>query len=420
MTSRRTPRIAVIGAGPAGLVCARVLQRHGIEVTVYEPDTAAGVRERRGIVDLHADLGQRALREAGLTAELHAAASPSEPGRRMFTPQGELVVDDEFGGPGEDEGAPSVIDRDRLHALLATSLEPGTVRWGHRLLSATPDGDGTHRLGFDDGSAAETDLVIGADGAWSTVRPLVSAATPAHTGVTFVEAWFHDVDRDHPAVAELVGSGRMFATGDGKGLIGRRDGEHIRARIVLSEEPGRRRTAGLAPAGTAAVRAELLKRFAGYHERLRALITDNDGPYTHRPVYTLPQRHTWPHTPGVTLIGDAAHLRSPFRDDGTGHAMLDGAELALSLARPDDLGRAVAAYETTMRARRARNRDGGATPAGIFRRTSRDRSVLTDFDTAGHELGRHGGGFRTVQVNRTRPPVVGHNGKRGTPAAGVR
>ncbi|MGC4983398.1 FAD-dependent oxidoreductase [Streptomyces sp. DT193] len=418
MTSRHSPRIAVIGAGPAGLLCARVLQRHGIEVTVYESDTAAGFRERGGIVDLHAGLGQRALREAGLTAELHAAASPSEPGIRMLTPQGELVVDDEPDGP--DEGAPSVIDRDRLHALLAASLEPGTVRWGHRLLSATPDGDGTHRLEFDDGSAAETDLVIGADGAWSTVRPLLSAATPVHSGVTFVEAWFHDVDRDHPAVAELVGSGQMFATGDGKGLIGRRYGEHIRARIVLSEEPGRRRTAGIAPAGTAAVRAELLKRFAGYHERLRVLITDNDGPYVHRPVYVLPQPHTWPRTPGVTLLGDAAHLGSPFRGDGTGHAMLDGAELARFLARPDDLDRAVAAYETAMRARRARNRADGATPARIFRRTSRDRSVLTDFDTAGYELGCRGGDFRTVQVNRTRLPVVGHNGGRSTPAAGVR
>ncbi|MFB7457067.1 FAD-dependent oxidoreductase [Streptomyces sp. NPDC056188] len=410
MTSRRTPRIAVVGAGPAGLVCARVLQRHGIEVTVHEVDTATGVRERAGIVDLHADLGQRALREAGLTAELHAAAHPSGPGRRVLTPQGELVVDDEPDEPDEPDegvGAPSVFGRGRLHAMLAASLEPGTFRWGRRLLSATPQGDGTHRLAFDDGSEARADLVIGADGAWSAVRPLVSATSPAYTGVTFVEAWFRHVDRDHPAVAGLVGSGQMIATGDGKGLIGRRVGEHVRARIVLSAEPGLRRTGGIPLGGTAAVRAELLERFAGYHERLRVLIRDNDGPYVHRPVHVLPQPHTWPHTPGVTLLGDAAHLGSPFRGDGTGHAMLDGAELALCLAYHDDLGRAVAAYETGMWARRARNRDDGATPARILRRTSRDRSVLTDFGTAGYEPGCRGGDVHLSAAAGAPRPTAG-------------
>lgn len=415
MTGRRAPRIAVIGAGPAGLVCARVLQRHGIEVTVYEADTAAGARERGGVVDLCADLGGRALRAAGLAAGADAGARPSVPARRVLTPQGGLVVDDE---PEADAGADaaSVIDRSRLHALLAASLEPGTVHWGHRLLSVVPDVDGGHRLVFDDGSTAGADLVVGADGARSMVRPLVSTATPVPTGVIFVEAWFHDVDRDHPAVAELVGSGRMFATGDGKGLIARRDGERVRCRIVLCEEPGRWRPAGSGPGDTAAVRAELLRRFAGYHERLRVLITDNDGPYSHRSVGVLPQPHTWPHDPGVTLLGDAAHLGSPFRDDGTGHALLDGAELALSLARHDDPGEAVACYETTMRARRARDRDDAAMPARTFLRTSHDRSLLTDFGVAAYAPDSHEGGGRTagwaVRMNRTPPSAVGSDGGR--------
>lgn len=208
---------------------------------MHESGTAAGVRRRRGVVDLYPDLGRRALRVAGLAAELRTVARPSVPARRVLTPQGELVVDDE---PETDPVAACEIDRGRLHALLAASLEPGTVRWDHRLLLASPGGDGTHRLAFDDGSTAAVDLVVGADGAWSTVRSLVSTATPAHAGVTFVEAWFHHVDRDHPAVAELVGFGGMFATGDGKGLIARREGDHVRARIVLCGEPGRQSVAG--------------------------------------------------------------------------------------------------------------------------------------------------------------------------------
>ncbi|WP_217127508.1 hypothetical protein [Streptomyces sp. AC558_RSS880] len=139
---------------------------------------------------------------------------------------------------------------------------------------------------------------------------------------------------------------------------------------------------------------------------------------------------TEPETQGVPTGPCRAHTERndpgpPSCGDGTGHAMLDGVELALRPARHDDLGRAVAAYGTAygtaMRARVPQNRD--TPPAGTFRRTTRDRSVLTCFDTfgtAGQESGRHGAVFRTGQVNRARPPLVGHDEGRGTPAAGVR
>jgi 2-polyprenyl-6-methoxyphenol hydroxylase-like FAD-dependent oxidoreductase len=346
MSTPTTPHIAVIGAGPGGLTCARVLQRHGVDVTVYDRDTGAASRDQGGTLDLHADHGQIALREAGLLEEFHALARPEGQAMRSLDRRGEIVTE-RRPDPGED-AAPE-IDRGQLRRLLVDALEPGTVAWGRALDAAVPIGGGRHRLDFADGSGAEADLVIGADGAWSQVRPLVSPATPAYAGVCFVEAHYDDVDARHPVVAEVVGDGSMFAIADGRGLIAQRNsGGHVRTYIALTAEPDWMRAAGVDPADTAAVRAELLERFTGWDDRLLALIRENDGPYANRPLYTLPVPHTWDHTPGVTLLGDAAHLMTPFGGFGANLAMLDGAELALAVARSASIDGAITAYERVM------------------------------------------------------------------------
>ncbi|GII88146.1 FAD-dependent oxidoreductase [Sphaerisporangium siamense] len=372
-----TPRISVIGAGPGGLTCARVLQRHGVQVTVHEFDTSLDARPQGGSLDMHADSGQIALEAAGLLDRFRTLARPAGQAKRGLTAHGEVVVDYR---PDEDEDGAPEIDRGQLRALLADALEPGTIRWGRKLASVTGNGDGTHRLLFEDGTTTHTDLVIGADGAWSKVRPLVSDATPRYTGVTFVEAWFHHVDRAHPAVATLVGDGQVFATGDSKGLIAQRNsGGRVCVYIGIRDEPDWQRAAGLDPADTEAVRAALLERFAGWDASLLPLIADNDGPYVSRPLYAIPAPHFWPHSPGVTLLGDAAHLMTPFGGNGANYAMLDGAELALALARHEDLDEAVTTYEKTMQTRAAEFGDGIEALHQAFAPGGLDRADIPDF-----------------------------------------
>src|SRR2546430_2760148 len=70
-----------------------------------------------------------------------------------------------------------------------------------------------------DRTVEEFDLVIGADGAWSGVRPALSDAQPSYAGVTMVEAHFDDVDRRHPGIARLVGAGTMSAKAGRRSLI---------------------------------------------------------------------------------------------------------------------------------------------------------------------------------------------------------
>ncbi|WP_374227428.1 FAD-dependent oxidoreductase, partial [Streptomyces sp. AC512_CC834] len=82
---------------------------------------------------------------------------------------------------------------------------------------------------FADGRQEAFDLVVGADGAWSRIRPAVSSATPQYTGVTHVETSLDDVDTRHPDLARLIGDGSMAVYGVNRGLVAQRNsGGHVK------------------------------------------------------------------------------------------------------------------------------------------------------------------------------------------------
>jgi 2-polyprenyl-6-methoxyphenol hydroxylase-like FAD-dependent oxidoreductase len=333
-------RIVIVGGGLGGLTLARVLHVNGIESAVYELDESPTARDQGGTLDLREDTAQRALRAAGLFDEFRALARDEGEALRVVDAKGVVHVDEI---PDEPGGRPE-IDRSDLKRILVESLPAGTVRWGTKVTAVTPSS-----ITLADGETVPADLVVGADGAWSKVRPLLSDARPVYSGLSFVETHLSDVDSRHPELAAFVGAGSMWGLGDGKGVIAQRNGDgRIRVYVAIRAEDENWVSTDLVEADPAQTRLRLLEIFDDFAEPLRGLIADGDDVFVPRPIHALPVGHSWPRVPGVTLLGDAAHLMSPFAGEGANLAMLDAAELAQALAAHDDVESALAAFEAAM------------------------------------------------------------------------
>jgi len=343
-----TDRIAIIGAGPGGLMLARLLQLGGRSPVIFERDAHAEERPQGGSLDLHGATGQRAMRLAGLETEFTAVARPEDQGDRLYDVDGTLLFD--RNEPADDRPE---IDRTMLRGILLDSLTPGTVNWAHRVVEIIPVDDSFAVCGH--GWCEQFDVIVGADGAWSRVRPLLCDAVPVYEGVTLVELGF-DVER-HPAVDALTGRGKMFAVGDNRVLITQRNGQgHIRGYVGLRlDEATARNWQALSPE---TVRTTLREAFAGWAPSLREMIETGEF-IAVRPLYALPVGHRWTSRPGLSLLGDAAHLMSPFSGEGVNLALADAVDLAEALISGRSW-RAVADYEGVMVARAAVAAEGAA------------------------------------------------------------
>lgn len=401
---REISTVTIIGAGPGGLTCARILQRNGIDVRVHDADRGLSSRDQGGTLDLHADSGQIALGEAGLLSEFAAHARPEGQSHRIVDAGGTILMEQ---AAAPDETAAPEIDRAQLRTLLAQSLRPGTIRWSKKLERLSTGADGGSELQFADGSRETAELVVGADGAWSRVRPALTDLQPEYTGVSFVEVLFTDASVRHAQVAELVGDGHLWANGDGRTMILQRNsGDVVRGYLgmrieldwleraglgiadgrggLLADSPGLDANA-VQSSDAESVRAQVLRQFADFAEPLRRVIDESQGSLANRPIMALPTPAAWEHVRGVTLLGDAAHVMAPFGGSGVNLAMLDGAELARGIIGAirggSDVDAAVRDYEATMIPRGAEIGAGAnAAIIGHFAAGGPDPDDLPDFD----------------------------------------
>ncbi|MEU9963405.1 FAD-dependent oxidoreductase [Streptomyces malaysiensis] len=338
-----TTPVTIVGAGLGGLTLSRVLHVHGIPSTVYEADSSPSTRTQGGLLDIRDYNGQPALQTAGLTEEFRKIILAGRQAMRLLDREGNVLLD----VPDDGTGGEPEVQRGELRQMLLDSLPAGTVRWGHKVSGVRALGDGRHEVAFANGTAATTSLLVGADGAWSRVRPLLSGATPEYTGVSFIETHLFEGDNRHPTSAKTVGGGTMMALEPGKGILAHRErGGNLHTWVILARPQDW--FTGIDFTDPAAATAQIAREFDGWAPELTALITDGETAPILRNIHTLPVEHQWDRTPGVTLLGDAAHLAAP-NGEGANLALYDGAELGKAIAaHPDDIETALTEYERAM------------------------------------------------------------------------
>ncbi|EHK97161.1 putative Tetracycline resistance protein from transposon/Tn4400 [Glarea lozoyensis 74030] len=345
-----------------------MLQCSGIKPTIFELDKDRSSRDQGGIIDLHADGGQLALKEAGLFEKFQEIIIPSAEALKLMKSNGEVVWDENnsAAAPPETSRDRPEVDRSNLRNLLLDAVDPDTIHWNHKLLQVEPVG-AKYNLHFSDSIETGFDLVIGADGAWSKVRPLVSNETPYYSGITFIELQAHDVSVKKPWLNEFIGSGSFFMFDEGLALIGQQNSfDRIRIYLGVRQPESWMDECGINWEEPKSARGVLAESYFGdcHGDLKRVILEEATDSLIVRRLYMLPVGLSWEMRSGVTLLGDAAHLMTPFAGVGVNVAMVDAMELAREIMRWKDafvdgdataLDEAVKVYEERMFVRAKKN-----------------------------------------------------------------
>lgn len=319
--------ISIIGGGIGGLTLARVLYVNGIPSKIYETDASPNARTQGGQLDIHEYNGQVALEKANLMDEFHSIIHEGADAAKIVDTNGELLLE----VPADEEnGRPEVLRGD-LRQILIHSLPEETIEWNKKVDHIEEIQHGEYKVVFRDESFINTTKLIGADGAWSKVRKLLTDITPNYVGTTFIETYLHDVDNKHPKTAEIVGEGAMYALSPGKGFVAHREANNIiHTYIEMNRDLDWINRIDFSNK-TETIKT-ILAEFKGWAPEITALLTESDSNIVARKINALPDKHRWEPKSGITLIGDAAHLMAP-SGEGANLAMLDGAELAEGIAK---------------------------------------------------------------------------------------
>ena len=337
MSNVDTIKVAIIGAGPAGCTLANLLLKEPhIEVSVFEGEKDLSIRAQGGTLDLHTETGQKALRKAGLYDEFLKYARFDGEALAVVDKHKTTVLKMPGASKNSTRGRPE-IDRIRLRRILIDSLPKNIIQWGKRVQRVDPQ---NLSIEFEDQTIGGFDLVIGADGAWSKVRPVLSSAKPYFAGLGGVDMVIEKPSERYPHIDSFVRRGSVFAFSDGKGItLQQRGDDSMILYAWVAKDEKWQQDCGFDVTNPVQLKAHLLKEFADWDPLFKEALEGTDNKQiVPRNLYVLPVGHQWPSRQGVTLIGDAAHLMTPFAGEGVNLAMEDALKLSEAIIAARKMG----------------------------------------------------------------------------------
>lgn len=349
-------QVAIVGGGPGGLTLARLLQQAGVNVKVYERDIDQNARVQGAPLDLHEKSGLAALAKANLMEEFRANYMIGADREKILDPIGKIYFDDHNDKLEENFGHSGFrpeIDRGVLRKILLESLQPETVIWNSHFLTMEKQNDGW-QLHFKDGKTAYADLVIGADGTNSKIRPFITDIKPFYSGITMLEGNIKNARTNSPHIFELLNGGKIMAFGNNKNiLMGQKADEEIGYYISFRTDENWYKDSSLDFNNPEQILNWFKNHYSEWSEFWQELFQNVSLPFIPRPIYSYPFDQIWQAQSNVTILGDAAHLMTPFAGEGVNMAMQDALELSEALLSKNysNLLEAIATFEKNMLAR---------------------------------------------------------------------
>ena len=302
-------------------------------------------------VDLHYDSGLKVIKAAGLLDAFKVNYMKGADKTRMVDKDGNVCFEEynDEADNFDNEFFRPEIDRGVLRNVLLDSLLPGTVIWDSQFSDAKQV-NGELELTFKNGTKVIADILIGADGYHSKIRPLVTDIKELYSGATFIQGEIEYPEKDCPEMLELVNQANLIAMGVGKTIAVQPSGNGSRLTFYTAAMLPEAwvKDSGIDFNNCEEVYDYLVKFYDGWNPLFLRLFKACKS-FVPRPINYFPLDQNWEAHSNITLIGDAAHLMPP-SGEGVNTAMLDALDLmeCLTAEEFDDLQIAIGAYEKRM------------------------------------------------------------------------
>jgi 2-polyprenyl-6-methoxyphenol hydroxylase-like FAD-dependent oxidoreductase len=292
-----SPNLPTCLGGPSGLTLARLLQHNQIPCTVFEGDASRDIRGQGGSLDLHIESGQQAIVAAGLWEQFAKYMRPEGEAFTVADPSSGHILYSNKGSMSKKPTKPEIM-RHELRTILLDSLDMHSVRWGSKCSKVEAADDDKYDVHLEEGLVQHGfDLVVGADGAWSKVRPLLTQQKPFYSGVSWMQI-VTPAARVRPDIDRLVGAGAMIAEQNKRVIWSQRQSDgSIQAGFYLRASETWVRDVGIDWSDSVSVKKAIVDKYLqesdGWAEPFRHMILGGEENLSAKPLYMLPVGMNW-------------------------------------------------------------------------------------------------------------------------------